>query len=168
MQSSNGLCCIVDAAPCSLRLLTACGCGADIGGSKKTPECIKMEVEVVGSAGRLVVDNAGDGRDETGAWTGTYKASASLWREGSPDAGGGDNAGTGKAEVIMPSAEYIARITPPQGGDTAISVDANGAREISVVTGKNSDGAPMIGISAGALAAAHHRFATRFQSPCTI
>eukprot|EP01051_Picozoa_sp_SAG22_P003607 SAG22_NODE_178_length_16142_cov_13.187995_8_plen_43_part_00 len=37
------------------------------GGSKKTPTNIKMEVEVVGSNGRLVVDNAGDGRDETGA-----------------------------------------------------------------------------------------------------
>ena len=57
---------------------------------------------------------AGDGRDETGAWTGTYKASALLWRQGSENpAAGGDNEGTGQAERITPTAEYIARITPP-------------------------------------------------------
>jgi hypothetical protein len=91
--------------------------GFYIGGSKKTPTNIKMEVELVGSAGRLVVDNAGDGRDETGAWTGTYKASALLWRHDPENpAAGGDNEGTGQAERITPTAEYIARITPPQGG----------------------------------------------------
>ena len=34
--------------------------GFFIGGSKKTPTNIKMEVEIVGDSGRLVIDNAGD------------------------------------------------------------------------------------------------------------
>ena len=33
-----------------------------------------MTLEVVGSTGRLVVDNAGDGRDDDGNWTGVYRA----------------------------------------------------------------------------------------------
>ena len=103
----------------------------------------------MGSDGRLVIDNAGDGRDESGAWTGTYKASASLWRQDQSGTGASDNAGTGLPETIVPSEEYIARITPPQGGELASGVDANGARKISVATGGNSSGAPMIGISAG-------------------
>jgi hypothetical protein len=45
--------------------------GFYIGGSKQTPTNIKMEIEVVGSKGRIVVDNAGDGRDAKGEWTGT-------------------------------------------------------------------------------------------------
>eukprot|EP01052_Picozoa_sp_SAG31_P001212 SAG31_NODE_41_length_31342_cov_8.029286_2_plen_152_part_00 len=122
--------------------------GFYVGGSKKTPTNIKMEVEVVGSGGRLVVDNAGDGRDATGAWTGTYKASASLWRHG--DAGvNGDNTITGAPQVIVPSKEYIAGITPTQGGDLESKLDASGARVITLTTG-NPTNAPMIGIAAGA------------------
>ena len=103
--------------------------GFFIGGSKKTPTTIKMEVEIVGEKGRLVVDNAGDGRNEAGEWTGTYEASATLWR--------GDS---GEMETIVPSDEYIARITPPQGGEAAggwgtEQVDTDGA----------GNDAPMIG-----------------------
>jgi len=47
---------------------------SDAGGSKNTPTNVKMTLEVVGSTGRLVVDNAGDGRDDDGNWTGVYRA----------------------------------------------------------------------------------------------
>jgi predicted dehydrogenase len=115
--------------------------GFFIGGSKSTPTNIKMEVEVVGSKGRLVVDNAGDGRDEKGEWTGVYRASASLWRGSSKD-----------AETIVPSEEYIKRITPPQRaeqrgawGQESIIRPSSGRRG----TDGEGVGAPMIGIAAG-------------------
>ena len=57
-------------APLSIRTSSP----SDAGGSKNTPTNVKMTLEVVGSTGRLVVDNAGDGRDDDGNWTGVYRA----------------------------------------------------------------------------------------------
>ena len=73
-----------------------------MGGHKNTPANVKMTLEVVGSKGRVVVDNAGDGRNEAGEWTGTYTATATMWDEND------------EQSTITPSDEYINRITPPQ------------------------------------------------------
>lgn len=113
-------------------------------GSKKTPTNIKMEVEIVGDKGRLVIDNAGDGRDENGEWTGTYRASASLWRQVQTDRDS-DTRRTQQPEVIVPSEEYISHITPPQRGEFQERV---WGRE-KVDTNAKASGAPMIGIAAG-------------------
>lgn len=40
-----------------------------MGGSKSTP-APKMGVEVVGTTGRLIMDDIGDGRNKDGDWTG--------------------------------------------------------------------------------------------------
>jgi hypothetical protein len=82
-----------------------------------------MTLEVVGSKGRVIVDNAGDGRNEKGEWTGTYTATATMYDEN-------DNAST-----IVPTEEYINRITPPQ--------------RVRNFNGTVADGGPMIGIAAG-------------------
>ena len=102
--------------------------GFYVGGSKKTPTNIKMEVELVGSTGRLLVDNSGDGRDENGEWTGTYHANATIWREPTEQKHYGAATGAGEeiTEASPGFAEYIGTVTPPQGGK----------------------GAPMIGIAA--------------------
>ena len=102
-----------------------------------------MEDEIVGDSEGLVVDNAGDGRDEKCEWTGTYHASALLWRP-TPKAGVGDWAQTQEPEVIVPTEEYISRITPPQRGETGGSWGSE-----KVQTNMESTGAPMIGIAAG-------------------
>ena len=52
-----------------------------LGGHKNTPANVKMTLEVVGSKGRVIVDNAGDGRNEKGEWTGTYTATATMYDE---------------------------------------------------------------------------------------
>ena len=94
-----------------------------LGGHKNTPANVKMTLEVVGSKGRVIVDNAGDGRNEKGEWTGTYTATATMYDEN-------DNAST-----IVPTEEYISRITPPQ--------------RVRNFNGTVADGGPMIGIAAG-------------------
>lgn len=94
-----------------------------LGGHKNTPANVKMTLEVVGSKGRVIVDNAGDGRNEKGEWTGTYTATATMYDEN-------DNAST-----IVPTHEYISRITPPQ--------------RVRNFDGTTADGGPMIGIAAG-------------------
>lgn len=50
-----------------------------MGGSKKTP-APKMGVEVVGTTGRLLMDDTGDGRSPTGEWTGEYRRVGTIWR----------------------------------------------------------------------------------------
>ena len=108
------------------------------GGSKQTP-APKMTVEVVGTTGRIVMDNAGDGRDKDGGWTGTYRASAQIYRDDGTNDGKDIIKGQGEvAEEISPSEEYIQRITPPQPGGK----DAAGNPD-------NSNGGPMAGIAAG-------------------
>ena len=39
-----------------------------------------MGVEVVGSTGRLIMDDVGDGKNPAGEWTGTYKNTGVIWR----------------------------------------------------------------------------------------
>ena len=48
-----------------------------MGGSKKTP-APKMGVEVVGTTGRIIMDDIGDGRNKDGDWTGTVKQSPPI------------------------------------------------------------------------------------------
>ena len=48
-------------------------------GSKNTP-APKMGVEVVGTTGRLIMDDVGDGKNPAGEWTGTYKNTGVIWR----------------------------------------------------------------------------------------
>ena len=132
------------ATDCSVHLGDTCIC-TTLQGSKKTPTNIKMEVEIVGDGGRLVIDNAGDGRDENGEWTGTYHASASLWRQEAQAVGRQtDGQTTQEPERIVPSEEYIARITPPQRGEAA-----GGWGNEKVDTNVKDAKAPMIGIAAG-------------------
>ena len=50
-----------------------------MGGSKSTP-APKMGVEVVGTTGRLIMDDIGDGKNKAGDWTGTYRNSGVIWR----------------------------------------------------------------------------------------
>ena len=50
----------------------------------------------MGSSGRLLVDNAGDGRDENGEWTGTYHASATIWRQPKEEESWRTNTSAGK------------------------------------------------------------------------
>jgi predicted dehydrogenase len=50
-----------------------------MGGSKMTP-APKMGVEVVGTTGRLLLDDTGDGRSATGEWTGEYRRVGTIWR----------------------------------------------------------------------------------------
>ncbi len=125
--------------------------GFYVGGSKKTPSNIKMEVELVGSTGRLLVDNSGDGRDEKGEWTGTYHASATIWREPTEQKhyGAAPEAGEDITESSPGFAEYIAKITPPQGGTLGEGQDTGLGLASSPSTGEKTRGAPMIGIAAG-------------------
>ena len=39
-----------------------------------------MGVEVVGTTGRLIMDDVGDGKNPAGEWTGTYKNTGVIWR----------------------------------------------------------------------------------------
>ena len=50
-----------------------------MGGSKSTP-APKMGVEVVGTTGRLLMDDTGHGRSATGEWTGEYRRVGTIWR----------------------------------------------------------------------------------------
>ena len=39
-----------------------------------------MGVEVVGTTGRLIMDDVGDGKNPQDEWTGTYKNTGVIWR----------------------------------------------------------------------------------------
>ena len=94
----------------------------------------------------LGVERARLGRDEKGEWTGTYHASATIWRQSKEEEGWRVNTSSGEqiTEASPGFSDYISKITPPQGGELGGTF-----AESRISTGKNASGAPMIGIAAG-------------------
>lgn len=70
---------IIDDWECCMLYWTVCRRRWHCAGSKNTP-APKMGVEVVGTTGRLIMDDVGDGKNPAGEWTGTYKNTGVIWR----------------------------------------------------------------------------------------
>ena len=108
------------------------------GGSKDTP-APKMGIEVVGSDGRIIIDNTGDGRNKRGEWTGTYRATGTIWR--GPDVPGERH--NMVAESFSAPNEYEHSLAPPDptNPDESLPGISAGVRDLIAVL---LDDAPIV------------------------
>ena len=98
-----------------------------------------MGIEVVGSDGRIIIDNTGDGRNKRGEWTGTYRATGTIWR--GPDVPGERH--NMVAESFSAPDEYEHSLAPPDptNPDESLPGISAGVRDLIAVL---LDDAPIV------------------------